>query len=256
MRAYSCILAAVVTTVGAVGASDGEGLRDDVAASDEQHDHFWRPLAKLSGTVAGLAQEFAESWWTRAMAETPTLTMLSAEPLLASESSGYGWRDDPLHGRRKFHSGTDFRAERGTKVFAAGPGTVVFAGRKRGYGRFIEVDHGSGILTRYAHLSAVNVRSGEFVRAADLIGRVGATGRATGPHLHFEVRIGKLPVDPVLAMNLAALQRISPGTAQLAALALSPEAQGRSLDRHDPRNQRGANAGGRRATRKRSRSLW
>ena len=163
----------------------------------------------------------------------PDLTVLTASPVPGHESSGFGWRMHPILHYRKFHAGTDFKADRGTPVYAAGTGVVAFAGVKNGYGKLVCIDHGGGIVTRYAHLSAIQVKQGAAITAATQLGRVGATGRATGPHLHFEVRIDDSPVDPTVAMRVAALERTDPGSARLAAWLLTPEAQADKVDAHD-----------------------
>lgn len=114
----------------------------------------------------------------------------------AEQSSGFGTRIDPFLGRAAFHTGVDFRDAPGSPVFATAPGTVVAAGSNGGYGLMVEIDHGNGITTRYAHLSAIVVQEGQSVPAKKIIGRVGSTGRSTGPHLHYEVRIDDDAVDP------------------------------------------------------------
>lgn len=131
------------------------------------------------------------------------LALLTVSPVAGAVSSEYGYRRDPIHRRRKFHKGVDFRADRGTPVYAAGPGVVREARRRNGYGRLVVISHGNGVETRYAHLHRIHVERGQFVPAGALIGAVGATGRATGPHLHFEVRRHGEPVDPnrVLSWN-------------------------------------------------------
>jgi len=165
----------------------------------------------------------------------PDLTVLTASPVPGVESSGFGWRRDPIRRRiTKFHKGTDFRADRGTPVYAAGAAVVAFAGVQRGYGKVVYLDHGGGLVTRYAHLSRIEVEVGAAIGGATRLGRVGATGRATGPHLHFEVRIDDRAVDPEAAMRIAALQRTDPAAARLAGWALSPAAQATAIDRHDP----------------------
>ncbi len=114
----------------------------------------------------------------------------------AAVSSAFGSRIDPFLGRAAFHTGIDFRESPGAPVFATAPGKVVSAGSSGGYGLMVEIDHGNGITTRYAHLSAIIVQEGESVPAKKVIGRVGSTGRSTGPHLHYEVRIDDDAVDP------------------------------------------------------------
>jgi murein DD-endopeptidase MepM/ murein hydrolase activator NlpD len=114
----------------------------------------------------------------------------------AEQTSSFGSRIDPFLGRPAFHTGVDFRETHGASVFSTAPGTVVGAGSNGGYGLMVEIDHGNGISTRYAHLSAILVREGQKIDAQKVIGRIGNTGRSTGPHLHYEVRIDDEPVDP------------------------------------------------------------
>ena len=164
----------------------------------------------------------------------PDITVLTTSPVPDIESSGFGWRMHPILRYNKFHAGTDFKADRGTPVYAAGTGVVAFAGVRSGYGKLVMIDHGGGVLTRYAHLSSIDVKPGATIAAAVRLGRVGATGRATGPHLHFEVRLDDRPVDPSMALKVAALQRTDPGAAKLAAWTLTPEAMAKQVDRHGP----------------------
>ena len=111
-------------------------------------------------------------------------------------SSGFGYRRDPFTGGGAMHSGLDFRAPTGTPIRAAAAGTVSFVGVKSGYGKVVEISHGSGMITRYAHMSRWNATVGQRVAAGQLIGAIGSTGRSTGPHLHFEVRINDRAVNP------------------------------------------------------------
>ena len=181
-----------------------------------------------SGLVSALLPELGP------LGGLPDLTALTTSPVPGVESSGFGWRRDPIHHRAKFHKGTDFRAKHGTPVYAAGAGRVVFTGQQNGYGNIIYVDHGGGVVTRYAHLSRFEIEAGELVADGRLIGRVGATGRATGPHLHFEVRLGERAVEPGLAMRVAELQRTDPAAALAAAPQLAAEVQEAKVDAHDP----------------------
>ena len=112
-------------------------------------------------------------------------------------TSRFGPRTDPFNRRRAMHSGIDFRARTGHPVLATGSGRIVKAGPNGGYGRFIEIDHGNGVTTRYAHLHRINVRVGQRVDAGQRIGSVGSTGRSTGPHLHYEVRKRGKAIDPL-----------------------------------------------------------
>jgi Membrane proteins related to metalloendopeptidases len=112
------------------------------------------------------------------------------------QSSGFGNRKDPFTGGRAFHAGLDFAASTGTAVLSAAKGKVTFAGRQSGYGNVVEVTHADGLMTRYAHLSAILVDKGQEVETGTPIARVGSTGRSTGPHLHFEVRRSGTPLNP------------------------------------------------------------
>jgi murein DD-endopeptidase MepM/ murein hydrolase activator NlpD len=106
----------------------------------------------------------------------------------AAISSTYGNRVDPFHKSSAFHAGIDFKASPGTPVHATGMGTVIKAGSNGGYGLMVEIDHGNGLTTRYAHLSRISVNVGDKVSTGQVVGKVGSTGRSTGPHLHYEVR--------------------------------------------------------------------
>lgn len=138
-----------------------------------------------------------------AMAGDPPL--LRENPVVGELSSPYGVRRDPFRKHRhQRHNGVDLVADRGTPVHSAGAGRVVRARRSRGYGRVVYLDHAGGVQTRYAHLQKILVDEGDFVAAGALIGAVGSTGRATGPHLHFEVRIDGRPVEPTALAGLLA----------------------------------------------------
>lgn len=111
-------------------------------------------------------------------------------------TSSYGYRSDPFTGEAAFHSGLDFRGPHGAPIYAAAPGRVISASNRSGYGLCIDIDHGNGIVTRYAHLSGFKARVGDQVAAGDVIAALGSTGRSTGPHLHFEVRVNDRPTNP------------------------------------------------------------
>ena len=114
----------------------------------------------------------------------------------AELTSGFGMRIDPFTRGPAMHTGLDFRADHGAEVRATAAGRVLSAEYSGGYGRMVEVDHGNGVTTRYAHLSSMRVAPGETVAAGTVVGRVGSTGRSTGAHLHYETRIDGEPVDP------------------------------------------------------------
>jgi len=111
-------------------------------------------------------------------------------------SSSFGWRADPFTGKTAFHEGLDFTAGVGTPIYAAAGGIVTTVERTSDYGKIVKIDHGSGIETRYAHTSLILVKVGDIVKQGQLIAKVGSTGRSTGAHLHFEVRLDGAPLDP------------------------------------------------------------
>lgn len=174
----------------------------------------------------------------------PDLSVLTRFPLPQSErswqTSGFGWRDDPYRHRSKFHAGADIRAESGTPVFAAGDGIVAFAGRMSGYGNLVMVDHGGGVITRYAHLRQIIAKKGSVLAAGTMLGTVGRTGHATGNHLHFEVRLDDRPVSPTLALTVGEMQRDQDPQADFAAFGLDPDRQMHALSDLDPPKARKA----------------
>ncbi|XUU61522.1 M23 family metallopeptidase [Erythrobacter sp. HA6-11] len=129
----------------------------------------------------------------------PAISIPSRNPLDANYrlSSGYGMRTHPVLGRRKAHKGIDLAAPTGTPVYATADGVVTKAKWFSSYGLYISIDHSADLETRYAHLSKLAVEAGEYVEKGELIGYVGSTGRSTGPHLHYEVRIDGVAVDPM-----------------------------------------------------------
>jgi murein DD-endopeptidase MepM/ murein hydrolase activator NlpD len=150
----------------------------------------------------GLAA-FLERALNQAVTRRETPPAASA-PNLGEVTSPFGLRSDPLAGEERFHKGIDIAAPEGSPIKAAEAGTVVFSGVASGYGNVVEIDHGNGVVTKYAHTQENLVSVGQQVGAGQIIARVGATGRSTGPHLHFEVHENGTPVDPQLF-----LQRLS-----------------------------------------------
>lgn len=119
-------------------------------------------------------------------------------------SSGFGYRADPFTGGAAYHAGLDFKGPIGAPIYAAAKGVVSFAGVRSGYGNCIEIDHGNGLMTRYAHMSGYRAQLGQQVAAGQVVGLIGSTGRSTGPHLHFEVRINDRPLNPRPFLEAAA----------------------------------------------------
>jgi murein DD-endopeptidase MepM/ murein hydrolase activator NlpD len=119
-------------------------------------------------------------------------------PVVGKLESGFGGRRNPFGGGGyEFHSGQDIEAEPGAPVVAGARGKVIFVGWQNGYGQLVVIDHGDGLTTRYGHLSHIDTELGRTISRGEFIGRVGSTGRSTGPHLHYEVRINDQPVNPL-----------------------------------------------------------
>jgi len=124
------------------------------------------------------------------------LMIPSSMPVDGPVGSGFGFRSDPFTGRGALHTGLDFQAEIGTQIVAAAGGMVISTERHAAYGNLVEIDHGNGLLTRYAHVSKVLVKTGDLVRRGQPVAQVGNSGRSTGPHLHFEVLVEGVPQNP------------------------------------------------------------
>jgi murein DD-endopeptidase MepM/ murein hydrolase activator NlpD len=139
--------------------------------------------------AGGLSPSFSGDWTM--LADAPSLW-----PVLGRVASSFGERQDPINGEGAFHSGLDIDAPIGTPVRATADGDVTTAAMEGGYGREIVIDHGHDIMTVYGHLSAIGVFPGQHVARGQVIGYVGQSGRATGPHLHYEVRVHNVPVNP------------------------------------------------------------
>jgi murein DD-endopeptidase MepM/ murein hydrolase activator NlpD len=157
-----------------------------------------RLVMRDAGAHAGQMRFLALVQLLRPSREALMRRELPVRPVPGEVTSQFGMRKDPMpmrHGHER-HPGLDLEARSGTPVVAAGNGVVVSAGHAGGYGRMVVLDHGDGVQTRYAHLSRIVVRRGEQIAAGQLLGKSGATGRVTGPHLHFEVRVNGAAVDP------------------------------------------------------------
>jgi murein DD-endopeptidase MepM/ murein hydrolase activator NlpD len=145
------------------------------------------------------------------------LMIPTQQPVLAgSVGSAFGWRIDPFTGRSALHTGLDFQADTGTSILAAAGGVVVAAETHFAYGNMVEVDHGNGLVTRYAHASRMLVKKGDLVKRGQKLAEVGSTGRSTGPHLHFEVMVQGVYQDPhrfLGARNLQVAELVPPPAA-------------------------------------------
>jgi murein DD-endopeptidase MepM/ murein hydrolase activator NlpD len=151
-------------------------------------------LAALEGKMSRLERDLhAYESVLRKRGYTP-----SVWPVNGKLESGFGGRRNPFGGSSyEFHSGQDIDAAIGDPVVAGASGTVAFVGWQNGYGQLVVIDHGGGLTTRYGHLSHIDVAQGQTVERSQFIGRVGSTGRSTGPHLHYEIRINDEPVNPL-----------------------------------------------------------
>ena len=155
------------------------------------------------------------NWSGQGKPEPVKLTIPSRKPVEAFKlTSSYGFRSDPFRGRRARHKGIDMAGPIGTPIYATADGIVGRAQWVRGYGKYIEINHGNEIQTRYGHMSRLNVQPNARVKSGDLIGFMGSTGRSTGSHLHYEVRIAGEAVNPVPFMqsnDFLVAQKLTPG---------------------------------------------
>lgn len=189
-------------------APDGDLLDGIAAGMVAAEDGGLRPVSGWAASVEARTGTFlrmfedAELGLDLFVGELESLEALrnalpSEWPTAGTLTSGYGWRRNPFGVRWRHHTGIDLGGERGDPVWSSGPGTVLRAGRSEGFGRVVEVDHGYGITTLYGHLARAAVSTGQRVRRGQRLGLVGTTGRSTGPHLHFEIRLDGHPVDPL-----------------------------------------------------------
>ena len=132
------------------------------------------------------------------------------KPVEGRISSKFGTRVDPLNGKKSIHEGVDILANRGEKIRATADGVVTKAFRNGGYGNYVEIDHCNGYVTAFAHMQKYLVKRGEKVKRGQIIGKVGSSGRSTGPHLHYEILLHKKPVSPDKFMKVADLARAIP----------------------------------------------
>ncbi len=160
-------------------------------------DDFAKQLSELSGTVDVKADQLTvlEALLVEGSAQRKFLPTLPPIENI-NYTSNFGYRIDPFNGHSTFHEGVDFAAESGTPINAAASGKVIYADVHPAYGKCVEIDHGNGLVTRYAHGSELLVKEGDLVVRGQRISRVGSTGRSTGPHLHFEVRLNGVAQNP------------------------------------------------------------
>lgn len=199
------------------------GKTNQVVVREDNGDDYYLPSEAVNAAIRNLSQQtqqkedrlatLAQKLSTQhtTIVNVPTMGsyagngMLAVRPITSSArmSSGFGYRIHPVTGKTQFHQGMDFAAPIGTPIYATGNGVVTFSGWGTGYGRYVEIDHGNGTVTRYAHTSANYVNVGDTVYANQQIAAVGNTGRSTGAHLHYEVRQNGQAVNPQTYLALA-----------------------------------------------------
>jgi murein DD-endopeptidase MepM/ murein hydrolase activator NlpD len=188
---YLEVLKAMRATLPKDGLFDNDSLSQDIYTSMFDTE-VARVLAKRDTTGFTTMVEQAID----KMVPQPRAENGEGAPVDGVVSSSFGMRHDPINGAKQFHSGIDIAAPAGSEVRAPSGGKVTFSGRAAGYGNLVEINHGGGMVSRYAHNAANLVAIGDEIKAGQVIAVVGNTGRATGAHVHFELRRGGKPVDP------------------------------------------------------------
>ncbi len=182
---------------------------DDPASASIQQFYALRMTAMTGAASVGIGmgdmQNTSTRDWMR-LAAAPTLW-----PVQGRITGSFGERIDPFNGEGAFHRGVDISSEVGSRVIAPADGVVEFSDLMNGYGRTVVIDHGNGISTLYGHLSGFAVSPGQLIHRGDTLGFVGQTGRSTGPHLHYEVRIFNTPVNPHKYLRFTFTQQVASG---------------------------------------------
>ena len=192
--------------------ADKAKVKKDSSPSNASKDGKGGPLVRNSPLSEADLQQYIADLMAKIDLETDQFSGIEAKLLqqsvlkdmlpnsspvgVAFNSSSYGWRIDPFNGEKAFHEGLDFPAATGTPIYAAAGGIVSFAEQTPDYGKLVKIDHGSGLETRYAHSSKLLVKVGERVEKGQIIAEVGSSGRSTGSHLHYEIRLNGNPLDP------------------------------------------------------------
>ena len=177
-----------------LGANQGGPLVQSAPLSEAE---LQSKIAELMAKIE-LKTEYLNDMEARLLQQSVLKNALpNSSPVNAAfNSSSFGWRLDPFNGNKAFHEGLDFTAATGTAIYAAAGGIVSAAEQTPDYGKIVKIDHGSGLETRYAHASKLLVTVGQRVTKGQVIAEVGSTGRSTGPHLHYEIRLNGNPLDP------------------------------------------------------------
>lgn len=188
--------------------SDPAFEQDDPASSVIEQFYELKTTAMSGAASIGIGSDMHNATmkdWMR-LASAPTLW-----PVQGPITGSFGERIDPFSGEGAFHRGVDISAEYGTRIIAPADGTIRYADFMNGYGRTILLDNGNGITTLYGHLSAFSISPGQFVHRGDTLGFVGQSGRSTGPHLHYEVRLYNTPVNPRKYLRFTFSQQVASG---------------------------------------------
>lgn len=200
IRSYTGIYNNVTNTGDYAVGGNFSDLFDEKIRNEEFYENFIvnlnQNIEQLEQASGQQAEEFQILWETlkeiRAVQQvTPTMRPVDGGWI----SSRFGYRKSPFTGANEFHSGVDIATHQGTPVMASAAGIVTFAGTNGALGKTVEIDHGFGIVTRYGHLNRIRVKENQKVLRGEVIGKVGTTGRSTGPHLHYEVRLNDIPVN-------------------------------------------------------------
>ncbi len=172
--------------------------RDEIYAhSHTNHAMVSVRLDKLKRETEIHEQNLISLWESLGNRQSVLKATPSVRPVNGWFTSKFGYRKSPFTGRLVMHNGIDMAASLGTPIYATADGVVTYSGYDAGYGKLVSVDHGYGVLTRYGHISKLYAKIGQKVKQGDIIGEVGNTGRSTGPHVHYEVRVNGVPVDPL-----------------------------------------------------------
>lgn len=184
--------------------ASSEKIQDDQVSSSLDQLHALRMSALSGATMVGLTMGLTRNVTTADWVKANSAPNLW--PVSGQVTGSFGERIDPFNGEGAFHSGVDIGSSYGSKIIAPADGVVTVTETMGGYGKAIMIDHGNGISTRYGHLSGFAVTAGQRVHRGDLIGYVGESGRSTGPHLHYEVRINDIPVNPYKYLRMTVAQ--------------------------------------------------
>jgi murein DD-endopeptidase MepM/ murein hydrolase activator NlpD len=192
------------------GLKPDPALEDDDPASASLQQFYALRMTAMTGAASvgigmGDMRDASTRDWMR-LAAAPTLW-----PVQGRITGSFGERIDPFSGEGAFHRGVDISSEVGTRIIAPADGIILFADFMNGYGRTVMIDHGNGISTLYGHMSGFAVTTGQLVHRGDTVGYVGQSGRSTGPHLHYEVRIFNTPVNPHKYLRFTFTQQVASG---------------------------------------------